>query len=225
MGQLLGFCRHLDPFLCWNSLCLGHWLGCAAGQQQVSVVSSDIEECRAHPSEQREGSSAPNEDICATAVDMHREGRFFFPYRHGVRALAIACSWQGTSSSWLRRRAGNGGWLTAQPSPPFLPATSTGQQISERKKRTKPFIIHSCFSTDSLFAHLDRAENNSMQKEGQEVQAAQVGGLSVPEFSWDHHWAWCGLLWHGSKLVWVLGKDTHYLHFSSNRSEHWYDVI
>lgn len=154
-----------------------------------------------------------------------QRGKIFFPYRHGVRALAIACSWQGTSSSWLRRRAGNGGWLTAQPSPPFLPATSTGQQISERKKRTKPFIIHSCFSTDSLFAHLDRAENNSMQKEGQEVQAAQVGGLSVPEFGWDHHWAWCGLLWHGSKLVWVLGKDTHYLHFSSNRSEHWYDVI
>lgn len=60
------------------------------------------------------------------------------------------------------------------------------------------------FSTDSLLAHLDRAENNSMQKEGQEV----------PEFGWGRHWAWCGLLWHGSKSVWGLGKDTHYLHSS-----------
>lgn len=81
--------------------------------------------------------------ICATAVDMHREKRFF-PYKLGARALAIACSWQGTCSSWLRKRAGSGQWLTTQPSPPSLPATSAGQQISGRKRRTKPLIIHSC---------------------------------------------------------------------------------
>lgn len=42
------------------------------------------------------------------------------------------------------------------------------------------------FSTDSLFAHTDRAENNSMQKEGQESQSAQVGGLSLAGITTEH---------------------------------------
>lgn len=84
-------------------------MGCAAGQQQASAASSDTEECRAHLPEQWEESTAlngamfvPQQWICTARED-------FFPYKHGARALAIACSWQGTHSSWLRKRAGSGG--------------------------------------------------------------------------------------------------------------------
>lgn len=77
--------------------------------QQVSAASSDTEECRAHLSEQREGSTPLNEAMFVPPQRICTGREDFFLYMHGARTLAIACSWQGTSSSWLRRRAGNGG--------------------------------------------------------------------------------------------------------------------
>lgn len=104
--------------------------------------------------------------VCAMAVDMCREGRLF---SCKVWGRGLGCSLQPAGNAQLPAQGGSrsGWWLRAQPWLPSMLATSAGQQISGRRRRTKPLIIHSLPSTHSLSAHLDRPENNSVQEQGQ----------------------------------------------------------
>lgn len=154
-------------------------MGRAAGRLEVSADSGDIGGAQGSSARKmgREHCSKGGR-VCATAVGMRSEGRYF-PHKLGAEVLDMACSWQGCAAPGSGRQREQ----MVTPSPawaPSVPDTSARQEFSGRRRRTKPLTIHSLPSTYSLTAHLDRVENNSMQEQGQWVQAAWQ------EVGWDH---------------------------------------